>query len=194
MPLPANEHNPNNGGVGSRGGSHTGDKQKKQMPKMASKRGLPSIIQNLIRPGNIPLGLGLREPPLLVDESPVARHDIIQMAVSRIIHHDENMFQYSSQVSMQFYAVHHTFGRCAPLTTSLNLARSSELPLNSPSHLATSDDGYVLHEINVDLRGACSELLSGNTVLLFELTGSNVPFVGADNARARKAWAFFRPK
>ena len=140
------------------------------------------MIQNLIRPGNVPFRLGLREPASHTDESPGDCHDVIEMSVSKMIHHDENIFQYSLQVTIRFYAVD-TTGKCLPLTTSLNSSKSSQLLSNASSH-----------QTNADLCVDYTELISSNTLLLFELTGSTIPSVGADATCDGKAWAFFRPK
>mmetsp|Transcript_37160 Transcript_37160/g.77824 ORF Transcript_37160/g.77824 Transcript_37160/m.77824 type:complete len:292 (+) Transcript_37160:135-1010(+) len=187
MSLPAGGQQPTNGGAEANKDDAT---QKKRFQQVIFTMRLPNIIQNLIRPGQIPYSLGLRRPPSRIDESSSDCHDITEMKVSRIIHHDENSFQYSLQVSMRFYAVDHTIGQCLPLTKSLNSSKLSQLQSNTSSYLVSSDGGIGFHEINADICVDYSESISSNTLLLFELTGSS-PFAGQCG---RKAWAFFRPK
>jgi len=148
---------------------------------------MPNMIQNLIRPGAVPFSFGLRRPASL-DKNAVPRdcNETIKLSVSRIIHHDEHAFQYSPQVEIRFYAVEEASGRHLPKTSTLNSSTSPEL---TSSHLKTSDDGNSYHQLDCDLCVNYDEILSTNSLLLFELTGSNIPSAGV-----KKAWAFFRPK
>jgi len=145
---------------------------------------------SLIRPGNLPFRLGLK-PPAGTDGNENAGncHDMVNMTISQIIHHDENSLQHSPQLTVQFHAVDQTTGQCLPLTKALV---TSELPLSKSSYLKTFDDGNIVyHETQVDLFIDYTELLSENTLFLFEITGAIA--TQRYNPRKCKAWGFVRP-
>ena len=148
------------------------------------KLSLPTLIVDLIRPGNLPFRLGLREPAAYAEEDAAKSESCcnIDLRLTKIMHHVEHGLCYSVQLSTRFFAVDQSTGQCLPFTTSLQLDGSS-------SYL--KDDGNKMyHEINTELPLDCTEMLSGNTLLLFEVTAVAQCY----NSQQLKAWAFFRPK
>ena len=156
------------------------------------KLSLPTLIVDLIRPGNLPFRLGLREPAAYTEEDAATSESCgnVDLRLTKIMHHDEHGLCYSVQLSTRFFAVDQSTGQCLPFTTSLVNTKSFQLPLNDSSSYLKDDGNIMYHEINTELPIDYTELLSSNTLLLFEVTAVAQCY----NSQQLKAWAFFRPK